>query len=297
MADTQTRSAAEAADYTAGVCNVCGSPNARLLVRKNGYCVCECAACGLAFTHPQPIALEVQYDAAYFDLYRRRREFRLRRAERRLEQIELLQPPGRLLDIGCSLGYFVEAANARGWKACGIDISEHAVQEAFGLGLDVRAGTLEQACFPDASFDCVTMWDVLEHVSDPTAHMLEVRRILAPGGLVVIGTPDLGHLAFAVRRERWRHLKPAEHVYYFRRSSLCRLLEKTGFRVVEPPIIGARRFPGSLGARLRAAVARLVQLNDVMIVYARAVRRSESDEETPPAAEIPPPAQHNRCGE
>ncbi|MGB9618846.1 MAG: class I SAM-dependent methyltransferase, partial [Armatimonadota bacterium] len=230
------------ADGGSVVCNVCGGADAWLLVHKNGHNVYQCSVCALAFTHPQPAGLADQYDSAYFDLYRRRRHFRLRRAERRLELIELLQAPGRLLDIGCSLGYFVEAANARGWKACGIDISEHAVQEAGKLGLDVRAGTLEQVRFPDASFDCVTMWDVLEHVPDPTAHMLEVRRVLAPDGLVVVGTPDLGHPAFMLKRERWRHLKPAEHIYYFRRSTLHRLLDKTGFVVVRPPVAGGRRF-------------------------------------------------------
>ena len=257
----------EDVDMAVATCNICGSAGASPLVRKDGHCVYQCSSCGLAFTHPQPVSLSDQYDSGYFDLYRKRREFRLRRAESRLKQIELIRAPGRLLDIGCSLGYFVEAANARGWKACGIDISEYAAEEARKLGLDVRAGTIEQAGFEDASFDCITMWDVLEHVPDPTRHMLEVRRILAPAGVVVIGTPDLGHAAFRIKRERWRHLKPAEHIHYFDGSSLRRLLEKTGFEVVRPPVVGGRRFPGSLGARIREAFARLVQLNDVMVVY------------------------------
>ena len=252
-------------------CNVCGRTDPSLLVCKDGFCVYQCASCGLAFTHPQPESLSEQYDSGYFDLYRRRRDFRLRRGESRLKLIELIRAPGRLLDVGCSLGYFVEAANARGWKAGGIDISEHAAEEARKLGLEVRAGTISEAGFGDASFDCITMWDVLEHVPDPTAHMLEVRRILAPNGLVVIGTPDLGHLAFRIKRERWRHLKPAEHIHYFHRSSVRRLLEKTGFDVVRPPVVGGRRFPGSLGARFRAGLARVAQINDVMTIYARPV--------------------------
>lgn len=153
-----------------------------------------------------------------------------------------------MLDIGCSLGYFVEAANARGWKAAGIEISPHAAEEARKLGLDVRTGVLEDAGYSSGAFDCVTMWDVLEHVPDPTAHMLEVRRVLAGDGLLVIGTPNLGHVAFRIKRERWRHLKPREHIYYFQKSSITRLLTKTGFRIVRPP-----------GWNVR--------LNDVMIVY------------------------------
>lgn len=249
------------------VCNVCGAKVSSLLVSKDDLDVYVCGSCRLAFTHPQPELLAEQYDNSYFDLYRRRRQFRLKRAETRLKQIELIMDPGRLLDIGCSLGYFIEAANARGWAASGVEISPYAAEEARSQGLDVRTGTIEDAAFPDASFDCVTMWDVLEHVPDPTVHMLEVRRILADGGLVVIGTPDLGHFMFRFKRERWRHLKPAEHVFYFCRQSIRRLLEKTGFRLVRPPIIGGRSFKGSFGARLHSAFSRIIQPNDVMIVY------------------------------
>jgi len=248
-------------------CNICGNDVTSILITKNGYNIYQCASCGLAFTWPQPSAIDEQYDSSYFDLYRRRRAFRLRRGDARLKRIELLTKPGRLLDIGCSLGYFVEAANARGWTASGVEISPYAAQEARDLGLDVKTGILEDAGYADGSFDCVTMWDVLEHVPDPTQHMLEVRRILSDGGFVVIGTPDLGHVLFRMKRERWRHLKPSEHIFYFKKSSISRLLEKTGFRIVKPPMIGGRTFPGSSAVGLRCGFSRLVRPNDVMIVY------------------------------
>jgi len=248
-------------------CNLCGGGESSLLVTKGGHNVYVCATCGLAFTHPQPESISEQYDSSYFDLYRRRREFRLRRGDCRLRAIELIKEPGRLLDIGCSLGYFVEAANARGWRASGIEISPHAAAEARKLGLDVREGLLEGAAYADGSFDCVTMWDVLEHVPDPTRHMFEVARVLVDGGLVVIGTPNLGHVQFRLKRDRWRHLKPAEHIYYFRRSSIGRLLEKTGFEMIHPPVFGGRRFPGSMAAALRCRLSSALRPNDVLTVY------------------------------
>lgn len=249
------------------ICNICSSAVSDLLVTKDGCNVYQCAKCGLAFTHPQPEALDEQYDSSYFDLYRRRHEFRLKRGDARLRRIELLREPGRLLDIGCSLGYFVEAANARGWQASGVEISPYAAEEARGLGLNVRTGVLEDSNYPDGAFDCVTMWDVLEHVPDPTKHMLEVRRVLSDSGMVVVGTPNLGHILFKTKRERWRHLKPREHIYYFGKSSITSLLRKTGFEVVQPPVIGGRSFPGSFGAALKGAFGRVAQPNDVMIVY------------------------------
>lgn len=238
-----------------------------VLVSKDGCDIYQCAKCGLAFTYPQPQSLDEQYDSSYFDLYRKRHQFRLRRGDARLRRIELLREPGRLLDIGCSLGYFVEAANARGWQASGVEISPHAAEEARKLGLDVRTGVLEGAGYSSGAFDCVTMWDVLEHVPDPTAHMLEVRRVLTDRGLVVIGTPNLGHILFRIKRERWRHLKPREHIFYFRKSSIARLLAKTGFDLVRSPAFGGRSFVGSPGARLANALGHIVQRNDVMVVY------------------------------
>jgi SAM-dependent methyltransferase len=255
------------AQSRAPACNVCGVCVTNILVSRDGRDVYQCDCCGLAFTHPQPEAIADQYDSSYFDLYRRRREFRLRRGADRLRRIELLKQPGTLLDIGCSLGYFVEAANSRGWKAAGVEISPHAAGKAREMGIDVRTGVLEDAHFADGTFDCVTMWDVLEHVPDPTRHMLEVRRVLADDGLVVIGTPDIGHALFRAKRERWRHLKPTEHIFYFRESSIGRLLDKTGFDLVYPSLTGMRRFPGSLVAAAKAGLARVIRLNDVMIVY------------------------------
>jgi 2-polyprenyl-3-methyl-5-hydroxy-6-metoxy-1,4-benzoquinol methylase len=202
-----------------------------------------------------------QYDDSYFDLYRKRRQFRLRRSEARLSRIEVIKKPGRLLDIGCSLGYFVEAALRRGWEAEGIEISPYAAREARNIGLDVSAGELQDAAFPGESFDCVTMWDVLEHVTDPVEHMLEVRRVLARDGVVVIGTPDLGHLMPRLKRDRWRHLKPGEHIFYFRRSSIGALLHQSGFRVVPSPS------PLPVVGGVLTALWWRTQFNDVMTIY------------------------------
>ncbi|MDH7600891.1 MAG: class I SAM-dependent methyltransferase [Armatimonadota bacterium] len=252
------------------ICNICRSVDCYPLIHKDGHDVYRCRGCGLVFTHPLPEELYEQYDARYFDLYRRRRQFRLKRADARLRQIELIMRPGKLLDIGCSLGYFLEAAKSRGWDAWGIDVSDYAVNEARKLGLNVRVGDLEQVGFETGSFDCVTMWDVLEHVPDPTSHMREVRRVLATGGLVVIGTPNADHLAFRIKREKWRHFKPAEHVYYFGRFSIETLLRNTGFKPVRPSVLAPAVFVGHLGARIRALLSLIVQPNDVMTVYARA---------------------------
>ncbi len=248
-------------------CELCGGRSFTPIAERDGMRVYMCDGCQLAATLPQPESVEEQYDSSYFEKYRKRHAFRIARAHDRLAKIELLKGPGRLLDIGASLGYFVEAALARGWDARGVEISNAAASEARDHGLDVFSGKLEDAGYEDGSFDCVTMWDMLEHAPSPVSHMLEVNRILAPGGLVVIGTPDIGHCAFRFKKNEWRHLKPAEHLFYFAESTISRLLTKTGFSRVVPPVAGGRKFAGSMKPRIKNMSSRLVRINDVITAY------------------------------
>ncbi len=230
------------------ICNICDSAVSSILISKDGCNIYQCAKCGLAFTYPQPESLDEQYDSVYFDLYRKRHEFRLRRADARLRRIETLHKPGRLLDIGCSLGYFVEAANARGWTGSGVEISpmpprklENSVSTCEPACLRTRAIPVERSIVLQCGM-CLSMFRIRPRTCS------RCGGCWPKDGLVVIGTPNLGHIAFKIKRERWRHLKPREHIFYFRKSSIARLLAKTGFDVVKP------RVPA-------------VQLNDVMIIY------------------------------
>lgn len=247
-------------------CNICDCEQTVPLLQKNGYTVHQCTNCQLAFTYPLPEALDDQYDEQYFELYGKHWEFRIKRAQKRLGVIEMIRQKGRLLDVGCSLGYFVQAAESCGWDAEGLEISPFASALARKNGLNVKTGTLKDAGYPDASFDCVTMWDVIEHVPDPTAQMQEINRILTPGGVAVIGTPNLAHALFKIKRTNWRHLKPAEHIFYFQASNLNRLLERTGFVSVNP-----LQCPGRSSASARTIacelMTQLINPRDVVTVY------------------------------
>jgi SAM-dependent methyltransferase len=247
-------------------CNLCGGAAFTPLVERWGLKVIRCGDCGLAFTYPLPEEITSQYDKYYFELYARRSEFRRRRMARRLRCIETLISPGRVLDIGCSLGYFLEVAQRSGWAAYGTDISSFAIAHCKLSGLDVRQGSLADSGFEGGFFNCVTMWDVLEHVPDPTAHMLEVNRVLRPGGLAVIGTPDISHLAFKIKKREWRHLKPAEHLYYFSRSTIRTLFEKSGFRQVWPKVTFSAG-ASCLSSVLRQYAGNKLRLNDVLVAY------------------------------
>jgi SAM-dependent methyltransferase len=101
------------------------------------------------------------------------------------------------------------------------------------LNVGVHTGTLESQEFPDQAFDVVTMWEVIEHLPDPRTTLAEVWRILRPGGRLVLSTPDAGSLAARLSGRRWLGWrKVPEHVFFFDRTNLDRLLDQSGFRPV-----------------------------------------------------------------
>lgn len=214
--------------------------------------LCRCLTCGVVCVkrYPPEEELRAIYGETYFkndesavmgyDDYEQDRANILRTAARRLREIERRVPPGRLLDVGCALGFFLDEARRRGWTVEGIDISAHAARYAREkLDLPARSGLLRDAGFAKESFDVITMWDVIEHVRDPVAELSLCRDLLRPGGLVVLSTPDAGSPVARVTGARWMGYKLAEeHLYYFSRKTMTFALEKAGFQTQEIAGIG-----------------------------------------------------------
>jgi SAM-dependent methyltransferase len=138
--------------------------------------------------------------------------------------------PGRLLDVGCGNGLFLKRMSDLGWIAQGVETdtrSARVARETYGF--EVYGGTLQDAGFPADSFDAITMSHVIEHLRDPLLVLAECRRILKPGGVLVVTTPNykcLGHRCFG---RRWLGLDPPRHLYVFSRKSLDLMANRTGF--------------------------------------------------------------------
>ena len=195
----------------------------------------RCRTCGLVYVNPRtPAALIAKsYAEADNDDYLIGKEGRLSTGRRGIKMIESYAPTkGRILDVGCAAGFFLKAAEERGWETRGIELSHKLV--AYGtsqLGLDLTPGTLEDTSFPDAFFDAVTFWDVLEHLPNPRSTLQAVRRILKPGGIILINYPDFNSLWAKLFRRKWWFLL-SSHLYYFTPATLTALLNSEGFAVV-----------------------------------------------------------------
>lgn len=150
-----------------------------------------------------------------------------------LDIMTLKAPPEKLLDVGSGSGHFLTRMRELGWDVVGVEPDGQAartVRESFGL--DIHEGVLEEAGFPDDSFDAVTMNHVIEHVPDPVATLHEVRRVLRPGGRAVVVTPNaesMGHRSFG---EAWRGLEVPRHFHLFSPGNLKTAAERADLRVV-----------------------------------------------------------------
>lgn len=217
-------------------CPACGEERFRRLFAKKGRHFWRCTGCGLARQHPLPTLEELRayYDASHVNgLYRafvEAERIKTLTAERRLRQVGRRVRPGRWLDVGCSNGAFVAAAALAGHEAEGLELSQPAIDEARRRGLRVHSGTVE-AHGPDAHYDTVTGFDVLEHVTDPVAFIRAVRRLLVPGGTVALTVPNEASLIRYLMGSRWYFYIPEEHLFYFGPKQIRRFLERHGFRV------------------------------------------------------------------
>jgi len=218
-------------------CPVCGGNAFVPLFEKAGEPFARCRQCRLVLINPRPPAERIlaRYDAAYSGAYTVKAAGKLARARRRVARLRRRLPAAarHWLDVGCSAGFVLAAAREAGFEVTGTDVEPAALAHArqvFGLEA-LHEGPLEAQRLAAGSFDAITLYDVIEHVPDPNALCAELKRLLAPGGLIAIRTPDRGHWRVPADLARWSEVKPSEHLYYFDAATLRRLLGRHGLAV------------------------------------------------------------------
>lgn len=225
-------------------CDLCGSDRFSVVESCAPPCrVLQCRRCSLVFVHPVPSGenLREHYSDDYYrEWIDAQRDRRLAMWKARLDRLERRTPRGRILDVGCGEGAFLEASAARGWEIWGTELSaDGARYSSARLGCEIHCGELHEAGFPSGFFDVVTLWHVLEHVRQPSRYLDEIRRILRPDGLCVIAVPNVDDLfmraAYRIVRGRPQRLYSGEdreiHLFHFSAVTIDQYLRKAGFNV------------------------------------------------------------------
>ena len=235
-----------APDLETVTCPICGPAPAQNLRHDFApFRVVSCSRCGLLFLSPrltESAILKLYSDEEYYvsevsgqgyDEYLEVQHNWIRTFTRRLNQITNYQLPGCVLDIGCGPGFFLEAAQAKGYDVYGLDPSEYIVKVAGEkFGERIKLGVIESADYPASEFDLVVAFDTFEHVYHPLEWLSAVRRVLKPGGLLAITTPDPTSLLAKVSGKKWVSFKLPEHVFYWSPQTIRRVLAE-GWEILE----------------------------------------------------------------
>lgn len=237
-------------------CPLCGASHFRVVLCGQDYMhglpgefqLARCAACGLLYQNPRPLPGDIvryypdgygSYSSAVQGLRGRPglAGVLVRRGlTRRARLLDRYVPgsgsrPRRLLDVGCASGLFLETMQAQsGWQVEGVELNVRAARAVTErLGVPVFAGPVEQACFPDASFDAITLWDVLEHLYDPVATLRRLRPMLRPGGAVFLRVPNAASYVARLCGRYWSGYDLPRHMTLFTPRTLSRALAAAGF--------------------------------------------------------------------
>ena len=218
------------------ICVACGNSVAHALYEVRGFPIVRCSGCGLARTElpagfdADSIYTEDYFQGGHHDGYADyagsgddlRREFR-----RTLEALPA--HGGKLVEIGCAYGFFLDEARAAGFDACGVEVSDAARAECEARGHVVGRSIAEIA--DRGPFDAAVMLDVIEHLERPDEVLAELRALLRPGASLLLTTGDFGSPLARAMGKRWRLMTPPQHVWFFSPRTLGALLERHGFAI------------------------------------------------------------------
>ena len=192
----------------------------------------RCRGCELVYVNPRidEALLVESYASAVDPQFIAQNPERIRTFSRLLEKTLPRPAAGaRLLDIGCAGGAFLVAAREFGFTVTGVEPSHWLAESGrTQYGLDIRQGVLTPGMFPDASFDVITLWDVIEHVAQPAEVLSTVHRMLKPEGQLLVNYPDYGSWMARLLGRRWPFLLSV-HLLYYTRATMTRQLQHAGF--------------------------------------------------------------------
>jgi SAM-dependent methyltransferase len=261
-------------------CNCCGSASAEVIFVGHDYWyglpgdfpLRRCKECGLFYVSPRPTREEIgrYYPEDYWphnvvavaDLPTAWERWKWQRAIDKRLHIVLSHAgePGRVLDIGCGTGNFLDNMRRLGWQTFGVEPNQRAVAYARGrFSLEVFDGELEQAQYPEGFFDLVTLWDVLEHVHDPRGTLLEIARVTKPGATLIMNIPNPEGIEARWFGPYWAGWDVPRHLNVFPQGTLWKMLAALGFSrvAITSAVHNTGGLPLSLGNWLAARTGRV----------------------------------------
>lgn len=220
-------------------CLICNSPSLRPLEGYEEHHLVECRSCRFVFSNSIPSEEELleyysgDYDrTAYFSPVTEKRYNEL------LDSFETYKRTGRILDIGCGYGFFLETAKKRGWEVYGTEVSREACDKCEAKGIKMHYGKFETCDFEDGYFDIVVSFEVIEHLQNPQEIIKCTNRVLRSGGLLYLTTPNFNSYLRYRLKSNYDVIDYPNHLSYYTAVTLRLLVEKFGFKTLSTKTTG-----------------------------------------------------------
>lgn len=234
-------------------CNLCGSNNHKVLYPSTlnnddvlnsdrfrqsdpnnltGQIV-QCLKCGLIYNNPREKeeVLERIYSEVVDEDYINERPWKRASFNENIKILEKFRDSGKILDVGCGHGFFIEQLNREKWDPVGIDLGTSAVETAKTTGCEIYNTSIYKAPFNKNSFDVITGFHILEHLPNPRKFLEKSFNLLKEDGLIYLEIPDIGSAPARMFNRRWWYIMRF-HTYYFTAKTLNSLLTDTGFQPI-----------------------------------------------------------------
>ena len=215
-------------------CPLCGRMGHQIVHLLEPVEIRRCGECGFVFARggAQNASEEGYYDS--MGGYEPFLEAKKREWYELFRDLAMRTPGRRLLEVGCARGDALAMARQFGWLPCGVEVSrDDAAYARSEFGLVVHHGTVETCPFEEGSFDAALMWSVIEHIADPLPALRACRRLLKPGGLLSIHTPNADSKVARDLGPRWSMYHVPGHVSFFSPSTMRMALRKSGLEPVQ----------------------------------------------------------------
>lgn len=216
-------------------CPICSSTNLSTLKGNYSMKLLSCEECSFIFSEKIPLQKELDdfYDlnddsrSEYFSPVTRMRY------ETWLSHFEKFKQTKNLLEVGAGNGFFLEIAKENNWNINGTEVSNQCIEECSKKGIELNKGELENIQYPDNHFDIIVAVELIEHLIDPKSFLKECYRILRPGGLMYITTPNFNSILRYRLKDQYDVISYPNHLMYFTQKTLRKIFEDQGFKTNE----------------------------------------------------------------
>ncbi|MFT5858101.1 MAG: 2-polyprenyl-3-methyl-5-hydroxy-6-metoxy-1,4-benzoquinol methylase [Flavobacteriaceae bacterium] len=212
-------------------CPLCSSKKISNLAKFNGAKLASCISCSFIFSEriPSEVELDAFYDKEY-EVTSFLSKITIARYNALLDKFEKHRKTNRILDVGCGYGFFLEIAKKRGWKVYGSDYAEKCIDICTKKGIDMYRGSMNDEAFIPEMFDVITSFEVIEHIYKLNQELQNLNRLLRPGGIMYVTTPNFNAILRYRLGEKYDVINYPEHLLYFTRKTLQSAMEKNGFK-------------------------------------------------------------------